>query len=89
VDSINVPAIGPEPEPAPKPVRVKAPPSRRKLREYQVPKQCAVTVLGHKPGEKFRAEISPEHEARLIRRGQLRRVFTERPNERHDQSQEG
>jgi hypothetical protein len=79
------PATGPEPEPA-SPERAQAPPSRRKATEYVVPKGCAVTVLGHAPGEKFRAEITPELEARLMRRGQLRRAFTERPNERHDQS---
>jgi hypothetical protein len=84
-DQSDVPAIGPEPKPA----RVKAPPARRKVVEYQVPKQCPHAVLGHAPGEKFKAEVSPEQEARLTRRGQLRRVFTERPNERHDQSREG
>jgi hypothetical protein len=93
VSDLNIEGFGPErepaPEPAPKPARVKAPPTRRKLVDYQVPKQCAVTVLGHAPGEKFKAEITPEQEARLMRRGQLRRVFTERPNERHNQSQEG
>jgi hypothetical protein len=88
-DFIEGPAETPEPEPAPKRVRVKAPPSRRKIVDYIVPKNCPQRVFGHAPGEKFRAEIPPEQEARLMRRGQIRRVFTERPHERHDQSQEG
>jgi hypothetical protein len=84
------PATEPEPEPVPDPPPViVAPPSRRETVEYVVPKGCAQTVLGHRPGEKFRAEITPEQEARLMRRGQIRRVFTERPHERHDQSEEG
>lgn len=53
--------------------------------EYRVPRRCPHEVLGHKPGERFKAVLPPDHEARLIARGQLQRVVYERPHERNNQ----
>lgn len=37
------------------------------------------TTLGHKPGETFEADISDKHEARLIQRGSLEVVTSQKP----------